>query len=53
VLPVDSRGEPVLVLRAEGDLDGDGVLSLYERTVVTREGQLVLEPLLSVRDRIE
>jgi hypothetical protein len=53
VLPVDSRGETVLTLRAEGDLDGDGVLSLYERVVVTRAGSLELEPLLSVRDRIE
>ena len=24
VLPADSHGEPVLTLRAEGDLDGDG-----------------------------
>jgi hypothetical protein len=52
-LPADSHGEPVLTLRAEGDLDGDGVLSLYERTAVTKDGVLSLEPLLSVRDRIE
>ena len=40
VLPADSHGEPVLTLRAEGDLDGDGVLSLYERTAVTKDGAL-------------
>jgi type IV pilus assembly protein PilA len=53
VLPSDSRGEAVLTLRAEGDLDGDGVLSTFERTAVTREGELSLEPVLIVRDRIE
>jgi Tfp pilus assembly protein PilE len=53
MLPTDSRGEPVLTLRAEGDLDGDGVLSTFERIAVTREGALYLEPLLIVRDRIE
>lgn len=53
MLPADSRGEPVLTLRAEGDLDGDGVLSTFERTAVTRDGALSLEPLLIVRDRIE
>jgi Tfp pilus assembly protein PilE len=53
MLPSDSRGEPVLTLRAEGDLDGDGVLSTFERTAVTRDGALILEPVLIVRDRIE
>jgi len=52
-LPADSRGEPVLTLRAEGDLDGDGVLSKFERTAVMRDGALSLEPLLVVHDRIE
>jgi hypothetical protein len=53
MLPIDSRGEPVLTLRAEGDLDGDGVLSTFERTAVTRDGVLSLEPVLVVHDRIE
>lgn len=53
VLPADSHGEPVLVLRAEGDLDADGSLSKYERMAVTKDGELSLEPLLVVRDRIE
>jgi hypothetical protein len=42
-----------LVLRAEGDLDGDGALSLFERTLSVAEGELRLDPLLFTRDRIE
>ena len=43
----------VLTLRAEGDLDGDGVLSRFERNAVMRDGQLVLDPVLVVSERIE
>jgi type II secretory pathway pseudopilin PulG len=53
VLPRDSRSESVLVLRAEGDLDSDGTLSVFERSAVMRDDQLTLEPLLVVRDRVE
>ena len=51
--PVNERIESVLTLRAEGDLDGDGVLSRYQRSVNAEDGQLVLNPMLDVRDRIE
>jgi type II secretory pathway pseudopilin PulG len=44
---------PLLTLRAEGDLDGDGKLSRFERTARDRDGELVLDELLSIRDRIE
>ena len=44
---------PLLTLRAEGDLDGDGVLSRFERTARDRGGELVLDELLSVTDRVE
>jgi Tfp pilus assembly protein PilE len=53
VLGDDSHGEAVLTLRAEGDLDGDGVLSLFERKVGLSAGELALDPLLVVRDRVE
>jgi Tfp pilus assembly protein PilE len=49
----DSHGEVVLSVRAEGDLDGDAVLSLYERNATLRNGELTLEPLLVVHDRVE
>ena len=52
LLPADSHGETMLTLRAEGDLDNDGRMSLYERTAVTKDGELRLDPLLSVRDRM-
>lgn len=42
-----------LVLRAEGDLDGDGVLSLFERTLRIVSDELVPEPLFVTRDRTE
>jgi type II secretory pathway pseudopilin PulG len=44
---------PGLRVRAEGDLDGDGVLSRFERTANIVDGSLVLDPLLIVRDRVE
>jgi hypothetical protein len=44
---------PALRVRAEGDLDGDGVLSRFERTANIVDGNLVLDPLLIVRDRVE
>jgi hypothetical protein len=49
----DARAQTVLTLRAEGDLDGDGVLSRFERNAGARDGELVLEPLLVAHDRIE
>jgi hypothetical protein len=51
-LPRDST-IPFLTLRAEGDLDGDGVLSRFERHARDTGGELVLDPLLVMRDRIE
>jgi Tfp pilus assembly protein PilE len=53
VTPHDARDQTVLTLRAEGDLDADGVLSRFERTVTARDGELVLEPLLVVHERVE
>lgn len=44
---------PLLTLRAEGDLDADGELSRFERTARERDGELVLDELLSIDDRIE
>lgn len=49
----DSHGEVVLSIRAEGDLDADGLLSLFERKVTVQSGKLALDPLLIVRDRVE
>jgi type II secretory pathway pseudopilin PulG len=47
-------GRTVLLLRAEGDLDGDGVLSRYERrATVDEEGRLVPTGVLQVRDPME
>jgi hypothetical protein len=42
-----------LVLRAEGDLDGDGTLSHFERTLRVVADELVPEPLFVTRDRTE
>jgi type II secretory pathway pseudopilin PulG len=43
-----------IVLRAEGDLDGDGEYSKFERTVVAgKSGELVPTRLLRVTDRVE
>lgn len=47
------KGETVLTLRAEGDLDGDGILSLFERSATAADGELVPNPLLVVTDRVE
>jgi Tfp pilus assembly protein PilE len=49
----DSHGDVVLSVRAEGDLDGDGVLSLFERNATLENGNLVLDPMLVIRDRVE
>jgi type II secretory pathway pseudopilin PulG len=51
--PTNPRDPVLLTLRAEGDLDGDGVLSRFERSVALRDGELVLEPLLVVHERVE
>jgi hypothetical protein len=52
-LGAEARDKPVVVLRAEGDLDGDGVLSTFERSARELEGRLVLDGTLLVHDRIE
>lgn len=53
IRPARQGNVPLLTLRAEGDLDSDGVLSRFERTANDVDGELVLEPLLDVRNRIE
>lgn len=46
--------EPLIRLRAEGDLDGDGELSIFERAAtLTPDGQLVPDGPLLMRRRIE
>jgi hypothetical protein len=53
-LPAAGRRDALAItLRAEGDLDSDGVLSRFERKAVVRDGRLVLDPLLIVHERIE
>jgi hypothetical protein len=48
------NGRPILVLRAEGDLDGDGKLSLFERRAIsTEDGELVPTGVLRVQSRVE
>jgi hypothetical protein len=44
---------PLVTLRAEGDLDGDGALSRFERHAQDRDGELAFDPLLVMHDRIE
>ena len=45
---------PSFTLRAEGDLDGDGAYSTFERTAhATAPGQLVSGPVMRIRDRVE
>jgi len=48
-----TRPRPFLTLRAEGDLDGDGAFSRFERSAQDDDGELVLDPLLVMHDRIE
>jgi hypothetical protein len=43
----------ILTVRAEGDLDGDGQLSTFERSARAGEGVLVPDPLLFTHDRVE
>lgn len=49
------RGAPVITFRAEGDLDGDGVKSLIERSATLSQDQrtLVPLPLLRIERRVE
>ena len=43
-----------LTIRAEGDLDGDGVYSTFERRATLGErGKLIPDPVLHIYDRIE
>jgi hypothetical protein len=47
-------GRSLVVLRAEGDLDGDGKLSLFEREITVNDaGELVPRGILRVQDRVE
>jgi type II secretory pathway pseudopilin PulG len=48
-------GNPaLLILRAEGDLDGDGTYSQYERRAqILPGGELHAEPVLHIQDRVE
>lgn len=49
-----SESHPLVVLRAEGDLDGDGVLSLFERTAQpTADAGLVPTGVLHVLRRTD
>jgi hypothetical protein len=49
----DLRDGPV-TLRAEGDLDGDGIYSNFERRAnVSSQGKLTPDPVLHIYDRIE
>jgi hypothetical protein len=48
-----ARTMSTLALRAEADLDNDGTLSLFERTLIVVDGELRADPLLFVQDRIE
>lgn len=45
--------EPAVTLRAEGDLDADGVYSRFEGTAVHRDGVLAPGRISLVRDRVE
>jgi type II secretory pathway pseudopilin PulG len=46
-------GRALVTLRAEGDLDGDGDLSTFERTLGSSRGSLRPEGVLFERDRTE
>jgi hypothetical protein len=48
------HGEPLVVFRAEGDLDGDGDLSTFERAAKASDRrQLVPDGVLRVLHRVE
>lgn len=50
----DARGKTMITFTAEGDLDGDGQRSLFERRATINEaGELVPKDVLFVRDRTE
>ncbi|MBX3250263.1 MAG: hypothetical protein KF901_24005 [Myxococcales bacterium] len=49
-----SPGDPLFVLRATGDLDGDGRRSVFERVAtVSDDGAVIPHGALYVRDRME
>jgi hypothetical protein len=49
----DPRNQ-ALTIRAEGDLDADGVYSTFERrATLSDQGHLLLDPVLHIYDRIE
>ena len=48
------EGTYLLTIRAEGDLDGDGERSVFERRArATDDGELVPSDVLYIRDRVE
>lgn len=49
----NGRTSTMLALRAEGDLDDDGSLSMFERSLLVIDGELRADPLLFVKDRTE
>ncbi len=53
--PRENPPRPLITFRAEGDLDGDGVRSLLERTATAANDQQSLTPgpILRVRQRVE
>jgi len=53
ITPAKGHTDAVVTLRAEGDLDADGTLSRFERRVNADDGELVLDPMLDVGDRLE
>jgi len=48
-----SKGAGIVSFRAEGDLDGDGVRSTFERRATLEAGVLAPEGVLHVHQRIE
>ncbi len=49
----DLKAPPTVTLRAEGDLDADDTLSLFERTIHVKDDSLVADPILVQYDRVE
>lgn len=51
--PPDPAPRVLVTWRAQGDLDGDGELSMFERSASVVDGELVPDALLLVYDRTE
>ena len=53
-LPATTEGEVAIRLRAEGDIDGDGRLSTFERdAVITEDAELAPVGALHITNRVE